>query len=73
MDIVFNKTFFKYLEGGEVEITATYPAGKIGTTLENLEAAAKGENERYGIYVNNEILSESTSKHNFMKHNFIEI
>ncbi len=35
--------FFKYLEGGDVEITAAYPAGTIGTTLENLEAAAKGE------------------------------
>lgn len=35
---------FKYLEGGEVEITAAYPAGKIGTTLENLQAAAFGEN-----------------------------
>jgi rubrerythrin len=35
--------FFKYLKGGDIEITATYPAGKIGTTLENLEAAAAGE------------------------------
>ena len=41
------KTFFKYLEGGEVEITATYTAGKIGTTIENLEAAAMGENEEH--------------------------
>jgi len=31
------KRFFKFLEGGPVEITATYPAGKIGTTLENLK------------------------------------
>jgi len=38
------KVFFKYLEGGETEITASYPAGKIGTTGENLEAAAQGEN-----------------------------
>ncbi|MDP8299783.1 MAG: rubrerythrin family protein [Candidatus Tantalella remota] len=37
------KRFFKFLEGGEVEITAGYPAGKIGTTAENLEAAADGE------------------------------
>lgn len=37
------KVFFKYLEGGEVEIQASYPAGKIGTTLENLLAAATGE------------------------------
>lgn len=38
------KIFFKYLEGGEVEITAGYPAGNIGDTKKNLEAAAAGEN-----------------------------
>lgn len=37
------KRFFKYLQGGDVEITAVYPAGIIGTTKENLEAAAAGE------------------------------
>ncbi|MEW5844664.1 MAG: rubrerythrin [Bacteroidota bacterium] len=41
------KQFFKFLEGGMVEITATYPAGKIGTTAENLRAAAEGENEEW--------------------------
>jgi len=41
------KVFFKYLEGGPVEITATYPAGKIGTTAENLLAAAEGELEEW--------------------------
>jgi len=41
------KRFFKFLEGDPVEITATYPAGKIGTTLENLKASAKGENEEW--------------------------
>ena len=41
------KRFFKFLEGGPVEITATYPAGVIGTTLENLKAAAEGENEEW--------------------------
>ena len=41
------KRFFKFLEGRDVEITATYPAGKIGTTLENLKAAAMGENEEW--------------------------
>ena len=39
------KLFFKCLEGGPVEITATYPAGMIGTTAENLKAAAGGEHE----------------------------
>ena len=37
------KREFKFLEGGEVEITAAYPAGVIGSTLENLKAAAGGE------------------------------
>lgn len=41
------KVFFKFLEGGMVEITASYPAGVIGNTLENLEAAASGENEEW--------------------------
>jgi rubrerythrin len=41
------KLFFKFLEGGPVEITATYPAGMIGTTAENLKAAASGENEEW--------------------------
>jgi rubrerythrin len=41
------KTFFKFLEGGVVEITAAYPAGIIGTTAENLKAAAEGENEEW--------------------------
>lgn len=43
------KKFFKYLEGGAVEITATYPAGVIGTTAENLKAAAEGEHEEWTI------------------------
>ncbi|MFH0762794.1 MAG: rubrerythrin family protein [Candidatus Omnitrophota bacterium] len=38
------KRFFKLLEGGEVEITASYPAGVIGDTAANLEASAAGEN-----------------------------
>lgn len=38
------KVFFKHLEGGEVEIAAAYPAGAIGDTKSNLEAAAEGEN-----------------------------
>lgn len=38
------KRLFKLLEGGEVEITAGFPAGVIGTTLENLKASAAGEN-----------------------------
>lgn len=43
------KRFFKFLEGGEVEILATYPSGKIGSTKENLLAAANGEREEWDI------------------------
>ena len=38
------KRFFKLLEGGDLEIRASYPAGVIGNTAQNLEAAANGEN-----------------------------
>ena len=41
------KRMFKWLEGGMVEITASYPAGVIATTAENLKAAAAGENEEW--------------------------
>ena len=40
------KRMFKFLEGGMVEITASYPAGVIGNTLENLRAAAAGEHSQ---------------------------
>ena len=40
------KRFFKFLEGGEVTITASYPAGKIGTTQENLLAAGHRQHGR---------------------------
>ncbi len=43
------KKFFKFLEGGEVEITASFPAGVIGGTAENLQAAAAGENLEYTV------------------------
>lgn len=41
------KRFFSFLEGGMVEIQAAYPAGTVGTTAENLKAAAAGENEEW--------------------------
>jgi len=43
------KRLFKFLEGGEAEITASFPAGVIGTTLENLQEAAAGENYEHMI------------------------
>ena len=42
------EVFFKHLQGGDVEITAAYPAGVIGTTVENLLAAAEGEKMEWG-------------------------
>ena len=41
------KRMFKWLEGGTVEITASFPAGVIGRTLDNLQAAAAGEHEEW--------------------------
>lgn len=41
------KRFFRFLEGGGVEITAMFPAGIVGTTSENLEASAMGEHEEW--------------------------
>jgi rubrerythrin len=47
------KRFFKLLEGGEVEITAAYPAGIIGDTAANLKASADGEKLEWGtLYAN---------------------
>jgi len=47
------KIFFKHLEGGDAEITAAYPAGVIGNTKKNLEAAAAGENMEWTtLYAN---------------------
>ena len=41
------KRFFKFLEGGEIEVCGAFPAGVIGTTLENLKAAADGEHHEH--------------------------
>ncbi|MBU0686250.1 MAG: rubrerythrin family protein [Candidatus Margulisbacteria bacterium] len=43
------KRFFNFLEGGLVEIQASFPAGVVGSTAENLKAGAGGENEEYSI------------------------
>jgi len=43
------KLFFKFLEGGMVEITATFPAGVIGNTADNLLASAEGEHEEWDL------------------------
>ena len=41
------RRFFSFLKGGPLEITATYPAGMVGTTVQNLEASAAGEHEEW--------------------------
>ena len=43
------KRFFDFLEGGMLEITAAYPAGIVGSTADNLKAAAEGENEEWTL------------------------
>jgi rubrerythrin len=43
------KRLFKLLEGGEVEITAAFPAGVVGTTVDNLKEAAGGENHEHTV------------------------
>jgi rubrerythrin len=42
------KRFFKFLEGGEAEVSGAFPAGTIASTAENLKAAAAGENYEWG-------------------------
>ncbi len=42
------KRLFKFLEGGEAEIQAVFPSGKIGTTMENLQESADGERYEHG-------------------------
>jgi rubrerythrin len=59
------KIFFSFLEGGVVEITARYPAGKIATTPENLLAAANGENEEWTILYQE--FSETAKQEGFSK------
>ena len=59
------KRFFKLLEGGEVEIQASYPAGVIGNTAENLKAAADGELLEWGTLYKDS--AETARKEGFEK------
>ncbi|MGD9503649.1 MAG: rubrerythrin [Syntrophobacteraceae bacterium] len=43
------KRFFSFLQGGDVEIVSAFPAGVVGSTLENLKAAAAGENHEHSM------------------------
>jgi len=59
------EVFFKHLHGGMVEIKASYPAGVIGTTAENLLAAAEGEKEEWGTLYPN--FAKTAEKEGFPK------
>jgi len=59
------KRFFKLLEGGETEIKASYPAGVIGDTAQNLEAAADGEHMEWGTLYKD--AAETARKEGFEK------
>lgn len=59
------KLFFKLLEGGDVEISATYPAGVIADTAANLQAAADGEKMEWGTLYKN--AAEAADKEGFPK------
>jgi len=67
------EVFFKHLQGGDVEIIAGYPAGVIGTTAENLLAAAEGEKMEWGTLYPN--FAETAEKEGFpmVAHSFREI
>lgn len=58
------KRLFKFLEGGEVEVQAAFPAGVIGSTLENLQASAAGEHyETTEMYPNFAAVAEKEGLH----------
>jgi rubrerythrin len=67
------EVFFKHLQGGNAEITAAYPAGVIGTTAENLLAAAEGEKMEWGTLYPN--FAETAQREGFsmVAHSFKEI
>ena len=67
------KVFFRHLEDGDVEITASYPAGKIGSTTENLLAAAEGEKMEWGTLYPD--FAQTAKKEGFEKvaESFVEI
>ena len=59
------KRFFNFLEGGEVEIVAAYPAGKIGDTAQNLKAAAEGEKMEWSAIYKN--FADAAAKEGFLE------
>ena len=67
------EVFFKHLHGGDTEITAMYPAGIIGTTAENLLAAAEGEKMEWGTLY--PTFAKTAEKEDFpmVAHSFREI
>ena len=67
------EVFFKHLQGGEVEIIAGYPAGVIGTTAENLLAAAEGEKMEWGTLYPNFAKTAEEEGFPMVAHSFKEI
>jgi len=59
------KLFFKLLQGGETEVQAAYPAGRIGETAANLKAAAAGENLEWTVLYQN--FAKSAETEGFME------
>jgi rubrerythrin len=67
------EVFFKHLQGGDVEIMAAYPAGVIGTTAENLLAAAEGEKMEWGTLYPNFAKTAQDEGFPMVAHSFREI
>jgi len=67
------KVFFNYLEGGDAEITATYPAGKTCDTKSNLEAAAEGEQMEWTKLYSNFALTAKEEGFNDIANSFDQI
>jgi len=67
------EVFFKHLQGGDVEIIAEYPAGTIGTTAENLLAAAEGEKMEWGALYPNFAKTAEEEGFPMVAHSFREI
>jgi len=67
------EVFFKHLQGGDVEVIARYPAGVIGTTAENLLAAAEGEKMEWGTLYPNFAKTAADEGFPMVAHSFREI
>lgn len=67
------EVFFKHLQGGDIEIVASYPAGMIGITAENLLAAAEGEKMEWGTLYPDSAKTAEKEGFPMVAHSFREI